>query len=313
MSDEDDVPLSEEIMDLSKIEKTMDGSGFAYTQLDCVGKRVGVIKVLEDYVHLRQINMSKNQIKDVSTLKNIPNVLSLNLTTNQVKTIDVWEEGSMSNLLYLHLSENLLTAMPALAFPALKKVNLSKNEITTCEAFTGHADIEELDLSNNSLESLAGVGNMPKLLKLTIAKNKIASLEGMAGLPEVKSLDLSGNLLEDLTGPWIEAANLASVNLSGNLLATPKPFENLRALPKLRSLGVSDECGTGEIKKNGVVTDAAQTRLEMLICHWRLDVIDGKDVKDEERTNARTLNDQRIAEEEARRAAEAEAAEAGDA
>merc|ERR1712118_148946 len=208
-------------------------------------------------------------------------------------------EGTLANLLYLNLSEHSLTAMPA-----LKKVNLAKNEIATCEAFTGHEGIEELDLSNNALESLAGIGNMPNLKSLSLGKNKISSLEGMAGLPELKSLDLSGNLLEDLAGPWAEAASLTSVNLSGNLLAAAKPFDNLRSLPKLRSLSVSEECGTGEIKKNPVVTEPEQTRLEMLICHWRLDIIDGKDVSDEERKNAQTLNEQRL-EEEARKAAQA--------
>jgi protein phosphatase 1 regulatory subunit 7 len=304
MGDEDDVPLSEELMDLSKIEKTIDGSGFAYTQMDCVGKRVGVIKVIEDYAHLRQINMSKNQIKDATSLCKVPYILSLNVAQNQIKTIEGWEEGSLASLLYLNLAENMLTAMPALAMPALKKVNLAKNEIATCEAFAGHEGIEELDLSSNSLETLAGIGNMPNLKSLSLAKNKIASLEGMAGLPELKSLDLSGNALEDLAGPWVEIPNLSSVNLSGNLLATAKPVEHLRALPKLRSLSVSEECGTGDIKKNPVATEVEQVRLEMLICHWRLDAIDGKDVTDEERTNAQALDKERM-EEEARKAAEA--------
>merc|ERR1719321_572933 len=174
----------------------------------------------------------------------------MNLAQNQIKTIEGFEEGSLASLLHLNLSENMLTAMPALAFPALKKVNLAKNEIATCEAFAGHEGIEELDLSSNSLENLAGIANMPNVKTLSLAKNKIASMEGMAGLPELKSLDLSGNQLEDLVGPWIEAANLTMVNISGNLLATAKPFENLRALPKLRGLSVSDECGVGETKKN---------------------------------------------------------------
>merc|ERR550514_1746844 len=153
---------------LSKIEKTIDGSGFAYTQMDCVGKRVGVIKVIEDYAHLRQINLSKNQVKDASSLSKVPYILSANLATNQIKNIDGWEEGALANLLYLNLSENLLSAMPVLAMPALKKVYLARNEIATCEAFKGHDGIEELDVSGNNLENLVGIGNMPTLSTLNL-------------------------------------------------------------------------------------------------------------------------------------------------
>jgi hypothetical protein len=305
MGDEDEQPLSEELMDLSKIEKTIDGSGFAFTQMDCVGKRVGVIKVIEEYLHLRQINLSKNSIKDAAPLKSVPYALSLTLSTNQIKNIDGWEEGALAILLYLNLSENMLSAMPPLAMPSLKRVQLARNEIGSCEAFTGHEGLEELDLSYNQMENLTGVANMPSLKTLNLSKNRIVSLEGMAGLPELKTLDLSGNNLEDLVGPWAEAAQLQFLNLSGNNLATAKPFEYLRALPKLRSLAVSEECGAGEAKKNAVVVESEQLRLEMLICHWRLDTIDGKDVDDEERVNARALNEQRM-EEEARKAAEAE-------
>merc|ERR1711959_672883 len=195
--------------------------------------------------------------------------------------------------------------MPPLAMPTLKKVTLAKNEIATCEAFAGHGAIEELDLSSNQLENFAGIGKMPSLKTLNLSKNKISSLEGMVELPELKTLDLSGNELEDLAGPFgAEAPNIEHINVSGNLLATAKPFENLRALAKLRSLSVSEDCGAGETKQNRVVVDCAQPRLEMLICHWRLDAIDGKNVDDAERANAKALNEERL-EEEARKAAEA--------
>merc|ERR1719161_262662 len=123
--------------------------------MDCVGQRVGIIKVIEEYGHLRQINLSKNAIKDPAPIKAIPYILSLNVSHNQIKTIEAWEGGDekvLVHLLYLNISNNGLTALGPLTMPALKKVNLARNEIASCEAFTGHENIEELDLSENQLE-----------------------------------------------------------------------------------------------------------------------------------------------------------------
>ena len=56
------VMLSEELMELSNILKTIDGTAFAYSQLDCIGKNIDSITVLENYVHLQKINLSNNVI-----------------------------------------------------------------------------------------------------------------------------------------------------------------------------------------------------------------------------------------------------------
>jgi hypothetical protein len=57
MGDENAVDLSEDVMELSSILKTVDGTAFAYSQLDCISKKIGSVKVLEAYVHLQKINM----------------------------------------------------------------------------------------------------------------------------------------------------------------------------------------------------------------------------------------------------------------
>jgi len=57
--------------------------------------------------------------------------------------------------------------------PKLRKLTISENEITTCEAFTGHQNLEILDLSKNKLKDLQGLGNMPKLKELIISENEI--------------------------------------------------------------------------------------------------------------------------------------------
>lgn len=299
------VPLSEPLMDLSKIGKTIDGSNFTFLQLDCVGKHIGSIKILEQYQHLRQIDLSKNGIKDVAPLKGLPHILKLNLSVNLIATIAplvAGEEGILSHLLSLDVSANDLTALPPLPLPALKYANFAKNHIGTCSDFQGHEKLEELDVSGNQIADLTGLGNMPALRKLNLSCNQLTSIEGLTVVSALTDMDLSKNQMETLDGPWQEMRTVEVLNVVENQLTTPKSFDALRQLPKLRYLHVTPNplCDSSEVN----------IRLEMLICHWKLGTIDGKDVAVSEREQAKQLCCQRL-EEESQRADDEAAAAAG--
>jgi len=52
--------------------------------------------VLEPYVHLINVNLSKNDIRDVSTVLNMPSLVNLNASTNQITSIMFLEaEGAL--------------------------------------------------------------------------------------------------------------------------------------------------------------------------------------------------------------------------
>eukprot|EP00746_Dinoflagellata_sp_MGD_P161581 gnl/MRDRNA2_/MRDRNA2_88784_c0_seq1.p1 gnl/MRDRNA2_/MRDRNA2_88784_c0~~gnl/MRDRNA2_/MRDRNA2_88784_c0_seq1.p1 ORF type:complete len:421 (-),score=113.78 gnl/MRDRNA2_/MRDRNA2_88784_c0_seq1:106-1329(-) len=184
--------LSEDNMELSNILKTIDGTAFAYSQLDCIGKNIDSIIVLENYVHLQKINMSNNVIRDITALKHIPYLLSVNVSSNKVRSIECLE-GFLQYLISLNLSNNMLSKLTPLTMPDLKKVNLSGNQITACDEFGGHPTIEVLDMSNNLLADLSGMQNMPSLVTLSVARNQLKSLkarpnEEFTPEPFIKSL-----------------------------------------------------------------------------------------------------------------------------
>lgn len=163
-------------MELSNILKTIDGTAFAYSQLDCIGKNIDSITVLENYVHLQKINLSNNVIMRLDPLKFIPYLLLVNLSSNKVRSIEPLE-GFLQYLISFNLSKNMLTKLTPLTMPDLKKVNLSGNQIAVCEEFGGHPTIEVLDMSDNLLEDLSGMQNMPSLVTLSVARNQIKSLK----------------------------------------------------------------------------------------------------------------------------------------
>lgn len=307
---EEDIPyqdLAEPIMALSNLGRTVDGSGFAYRTLDCIGKRISGIKAIEAYAHLQHVDLSQNGIKDIAPVKGLPHLLRLNLSSNEIPDVKSWDEGCLLYLAHLDLSSNALTALPALTLPQLRKATFARNEIVGCQDFTGHEKLVELDLSENHITSLEGVGKMPLLKKLDVSFNELSTLAGLTDLPILQDLSLRKNLFESLEAPWQEFEGLTSLVVSENKLEAAKPLESLRRLLKLKSLDVAG---------NPFCDDAAlNTRIETLICHWRLETIDGATVTDQEREDARQLNVQRLLEERERKKAEAEvaaAAEGGD-
>jgi hypothetical protein len=322
--------LGEENMELSKVGKTIDGTGLAYYQLDCVGKNVNQIKILESYEHLRQIDLSRNSIQDVAPLGKLLDVLRLNLAGNAIESIDAWQPEALAHLLYLDLSGNQMTALPALHLPALKSASFAANKIATCKAFCGHAKLQTLDLSDNALSDLEGVSKMPKLEILRVGGNALSGIAGVGETPALQTLDISKNKLPELAGSWELLATLTSLDISGNMIVTPAGLEQLRKLPDLRKFETGEQFPPpappppAEGEEDAPPPEPEQPepvkleRLESLIFQSKIEALDGEEVTDEERDEAKALHERRLEEEaerirqeeEAKREAEAAAAEA---
>jgi Leucine-rich repeat (LRR) protein len=324
MSGEDAPPpeqdLAEPLMDLTNLGRTVDGSGFAYRALSCVNKRINPIKCIEAYTHLQKIDLSQNAIKDVSPLKGLPFVLTLNLASNEINSIKTWEEGSFANLTDLVLDDNALTALMPMPFPALRRASFARNDISTCAEFTGHEKLTSLDLSKNKLTSAAGIANMPALLELNLAgglknenpTNQLESIEGLAGIEALQKLDLSQNKFSIPPSTWEGLTNLESLDISRNCIERrpdpekppEHPLKVLRQLPKLRTLQVEGNPFTQPEEDD---PEDYNMRSEILLCHWRLETLDGLPVSDDDKEAARLLNLKRLEEERARKKAEEEA------
>lgn len=303
----DGLDLTEPAMKLSQVDKTIDGSGFAYVQLDCVGKGVGSIAVLENYGYLRQIDLSQNCIVNVEPLAKLGHVLRLSLASNRIESIASWGPSVLCHLLSLDMSDNRLKALPRLYLPSLKQVSFARNQIVKCTDFRGHKRLKAMDLSGNRrLDSVTGVKDMPALETLSLAAGALPGLggQGLRALPSLKFLDISQNGLETLEGPWEETPALQHLSANENRLASAMAFEPISRLPQLRKV---------QIKGNPIEDEAEpdQVRLEVIICHRQIAEIDDVEVEEEERDQAENLYQERIeAEREKQRAEEAAKAEA---
>lgn len=103
---------------------------------------------------LRQLDVSKNKFSKLPFLE-LPNLTSLNLSSNQIAIDDVMTNLTAPNLTTLDISTCRIARLPQLRskFPKLTTVIAAGNNISTLD-MTSVRGLEILDLRNNDLRTL---------------------------------------------------------------------------------------------------------------------------------------------------------------
>ncbi|EER12868.1 conserved hypothetical protein [Perkinsus marinus ATCC 50983] len=213
---EDPVPLSHEIISegLTRLERTVDGSGYAFIRLDCSERGLtDITDEIDELKHLRQVILKSNHIGDASKLSVLPHLLSLDLSHNKLTAMDgLFQPGCLQWCQYIDISHNsIISICPIAAMPRLRVLRLNANNVEDASRISadGHPALEELDLSENSLKTLDGLNNMPKLKFLKVSSNQLTHIgeKALLGLDDLELLDLhDGNTLLTITGKPIEKA-----------------------------------------------------------------------------------------------------------
>lgn len=99
-----------------------------------------------------------------------------------------------------------------------------------------YESIEELNLNNNIIETLEGIGKFPNLKILNLDNNMISNLSDLENLSNLEDLSIRNNRITDLENlDGLES--LKRINLSGNKLLKEIP-QSLNQLPQLKSVKV---------------------------------------------------------------------------
>ncbi|CAG5135979.1 unnamed protein product [Candidula unifasciata] len=271
---------------ISLLCKTGDGLSHAYVRLDVHDRDVTDIDMLQSYIHLRYVDISKNMLRDISPL------------------------NALTHLLTLKADENLLTSAKLEDMPYLQVASFNNNRIVTTEGI-GHPMLEQLSLNNNKIKEIIGLdaskltrlhtlelrGNrlvttdgiyLPKLQNLYLAQNLINRIEGMSRLPGLTTIHLRGNQITNLLGFSETQKVLQYINLRENLVSTVKESSKLSVLPVLRALVLAENpCAEQE-----------DYRLETLIGIRTLERLDKEEYTEEERAEAEAIAERRRKEEE---------------
>ncbi|GFR81462.1 leucine-rich repeat-containing protein 23 [Elysia marginata] len=287
-------PLTEDIVaeSLSLLCKTGDGLAHAYVRLDIHEREITDIEILQSFIHLRYVDVSKNALRDISPLSALTHMLTLKADENLLTTAKLDE---MPFLQVASFSHNRITTTEGINHPLLEHLNLNNNrikEVTGLDA-TKLTRLHTLELRGNKLESTDGI-YLPCIKNLFLAANVIRRIEGMSRLTGLTTLHLRDNQLESLEGFSDSQKLLQYINLRNNLVTSVKEPAKMKVLPMLRALVLS----------GNPCAEQDDYRLETLIGIRTLERLDKDEYTDEERTEAEEIAEQRRIEEEERAALE---------
>ncbi|KAJ7379685.1 Leucine-rich repeat-containing protein 23 [Desmophyllum pertusum] len=267
---------------LSLLCKTGDGLAHAYVRLDIHEKELTDISILNCFIHLRYVDLSGNQFKDISPLNSLTHLLTLKADRNLLYS------AKLDELPYLQIASfanNKIMDTEGINHPLLEHLNLSYNEIVEVSGFDPNklGRLRALELRGNKLMTTVGLFNLPNLKELYMAANTIRTLEGLDRLEHLSKLHLRDNQIEKLDGFSENMKNLQYINLRGNNITDMKEIPKLKCLPLLRAL-LFMECP---------VSDEDDYRIEVLISLRRLERLDKDEYTDDERQEAEEIYEQR--------------------
>lgn len=161
-----------------------------------------------------------------------PAVVHMNASWNKLKVVTINSRLSYDHLRVLTLSHNQLRKLPNIKdLIQLENLDVSHNSIDYIELhlFQRLTNLKLLDLGGNKITSLDGQFRLEKLVELRLNNNDLQAVGfDTWNLPNLATLDLSLNLLMYLNGADVQEffPKLRYLGLPGNQW-------NCRALPKL--------------------------------------------------------------------------------
>ena len=160
------------------------------------GAQIRDLTGLEKCRSLASLDLAKNNITNIASLKELANVQYLNLADNQIE--DISPLSGMKALQYIELSNNRVKEVTALSsLTNLASLYLSNNRITDLSPLLNLRRLWSLYLDNNGLQNIKGIAVIANLSSLSLNKNRISDLSALEGLNGLYYLFLENNKISD--------------------------------------------------------------------------------------------------------------------
>lgn len=179
-------------------------------------------KGLEYFTHLKKLNISQNHLTDSSFLKQMDQLVDLDISFNQFETITLTSQ----HIETLNVRGNRLKTINFIqSLKQLISLNVRENNITHLTPVQGLRHLKYLNVRDNNIQSLTPLKNLQNLAQLNIQNNRIHSIKPLLKLPSLERVRLKGNAIDDLNLLTHKHSMIQNVDLKATL-SKPKLSAN---------------------------------------------------------------------------------------
>uniref|UniRef100_A0A182KD26 Leucine rich immune protein (Coil-less) n=1 Tax=Anopheles christyi TaxID=43041 RepID=A0A182KD26_9DIPT len=210
--------------------------------------RTGVRNVrFEGNSIIKSVIIRRSPLRDVPvTLVTLPNVQHVLLQYTRIVSVDLHWFYPLKGLVTLKVMKSNVEFVHGAgdfnSTSALNAINLSYNMLRTVNlnVFAPFAELMQLVLTHNRIESLTGALNAPSLTGLMLDHNYLKALDVCAWnvLPELRGLALANNYLTQIPTCLERFPCLGNVDLKRNQISFVR-WDELQKLPQLASINLS--------------------------------------------------------------------------
>lgn len=203
------------------------------TTLSCSAHGIVRLEGIAAFSKLQDLDLSNNQLTDVSPLSGLSQLGRLNLAGNRTIIAASLPAvfGSNATLSSLNLNGINIIDPGSIGYLINPRTGLPLPLI-------------ELDLGNTNLSDISGSRNLDflrpfsKLKKLSASGLRLSNVNVLSNLPQLEQLDLSYNELG--SNGYFPLTNLKSLNLAGNRLMPPGMIDAMISInPKLTAINLN--------------------------------------------------------------------------
>lgn len=254
--------LTSMYMAMNKIADISSIKNFAkLTIVDFFGNEIKNIEPVASLLQLTDLNLGYNKyIEDITPIKDLKNIINLNLSTNNISDISIISNLKNTNLKDLYLYDNkIVNISPISSIQTLETLDLSQNNISDVSSINSLSSgkLEYLKLSQNKIADISCIESLLNKPNLSFnGKDQVVNI----GVTRINGYEYElFNIIKTISTGQIDVSNISG---SGNIDTSTGiiKWTDLKADFNPISFSFKDSSG---IKFDGIVTASLERVIPM--------------------------------------------------
>ncbi|CAL6002789.1 leucine-rich_repeat domain-containing protein [Hexamita inflata] len=189
---------------------------------------INSLEGLQDMINLKFVDLSHNDIENLSVLGTLKYLESLYIGHNKIKLYNPDNISSLKNLTDLKclgLNCNNIQDISSLIFLLnLEKIVLSNNQISDISVLKTLISLKEVDLSYNSINNFYYIKYLINLKKLSLGSCNLIDISFLKTLTNLQDIYMEENMIVNISA--LKGMNLNYLNLMENRIRQFTEIEN---------------------------------------------------------------------------------------